>query len=63
MRTDRLDLDRRSDQLDVEWVLSFASDRQLYLAADWAAHFLDRLAQGHPLDRVAVEMGDQIARL
>ena len=63
MGADRLDLDRRAGQLDVEGLLPFAPDRQLDLAVDEAAHLLDRLGQRHPLDRVAVEMGDQIAGL
>ena len=42
---------------------ALAADRQLDVAVDRAAHLLDRLGQGQPLHRVAVEMGDQVARL
>src|SRR5208282_2697278 len=63
MRAYGLDFDCRPNQLDVERVAPLSPDRQLDLAADGTAHLLDRSGKSHPLDRVAVEMGDQITGL
>ena len=63
MRADRLDLDDRAGQLDVERLLPLTTHRQRDLAVDRTAHLLDRLRQGQALDRGAVEMGDQIVGL
>ena len=57
MGAHRLYSDRRSDQLDIEGIAPLAPDRQLDLAADRTAHFFNRFRQGHPLHRIAVEMG------
>ena len=63
MRADRLDLDNRAGQLDVERFLAFAAYGQVDIAVDRAPHLLDGLRERQTLHRVAVEMGDQIARL
>src|SRR5271165_6588408 len=63
MRADRLNANHRTGQLDVEGFLPLTPDRQLDITPNQAAHFLDRLRKGHPLNRIAIEVGDQVARL
>ncbi len=57
-RIDHVAGDRDDDRL----VLALAHDRELDRGVHRAAHLLDRLVEGQPLDRLAVELGDDVVR-
>ena len=62
-RAHRLDLDDGAGQGHVERLLVAAADGQADAAADGAAHLLHRLRELHALHLLAVDLGDQVARL
>ena len=62
-RAHRLDLDHRARDGHVERLAPGAPDGEDEVGVDRPPHALDRLGEAEALDRLAVEVGDQVARL
>ncbi len=58
-----LDGDHRPGNHHVEWRILFPLDAKLDPAAGFAPHRVHRVAQAHPLQRLAVDGGNYITRL
>ena len=63
-RLDRVDADDVADDLDLERVLdALAHDRQRDRGVDGTAHLLDRLLQCQAVDRLVIQMRDEVVGL